>query len=210
MRMEQILAQRADASYAHMVQRDQTLITLYALQELAQSAAGIPGRKSVIWASGGLPFILNDPDSLMGIDTTLMSDYEQTWKVMNDANVAVYPVDAHGLVAPDIDMQSMTSKNTIGGQFPGTKGGRSQFSIDPAQNLQDSLRAFANATGGKACYNRNDLDQCFALAAEDASQYYMLTYYLPADDRARMAEAEGERCSAAWRDPRARTGLCWR
>lgn len=182
-RMGQILAQRADASYAHMVQRDQTLITLYGLQELAQSAAGIPGRKSVIWASGGLPFILSDPDSLMGIDTTLMSDYEQTWKAMNDANVAVYPVDVHGLVAPEIDMQSLASKNPIGGQFPGTNGNRSHFSIDPTQNQQDSLRAFANATGGKACYNRNDLDQCFALAAEDASQYYMLTYYLPADDR---------------------------
>jgi VWFA-related protein len=181
--MQQILAQRADASYRNFVQRDQTVITLYALQELAQSAAGIPGRKSVIWASGGLPFLVNDPNSLTGIDTTLMSNYEQTLRAMNDANVAVYPIDAHGLVAPDIAMQSMTSKNGLGGPLPAMNSRRSQFAIDPMKNLQDSLKAFADATGGKACYDRNDLDHCFALAAEDASQYYMLTYYLPADDR---------------------------
>jgi VWFA-related protein len=177
------LAQRADASYAHLVQSDQTLITLYALQELAQSIAGIPGRKSVIWASGGLPLILTDPTSLAGVDLSFMSAYQATWRALNDANVAVYPIDAYGLVAPEVNMQAEISKNPLGGQFPGLNGRPSKVSIDPVQNRQDSLRAFADATGGKACLNRNDLDHCFALATEDSSQYYMLTYYLPADDR---------------------------
>jgi hypothetical protein len=45
------------------------------------------------------------------------------------------------------------------------------------------MRNFAQATGGEACYNRNDLNQCAAMASQDSSQYYMLTYYLPKDDR---------------------------
>jgi VWFA-related protein len=179
--LTKLLAQHADASYAHMQQFDQTIITLYALQELAQSSSGIPGRKSAIWASGGLPFILSDPDSLGGIDTRAFSMYDETWRALNDANVAVYPIDAHGLVAPGGFADSRTPRNEHEAQFPSRRSRR--IPVIPAQNLQDSLKAFANATGGKVCYNRNDFDRCIALADEDSSQYYMLTYYLPEDDR---------------------------
>jgi VWFA-related protein len=179
--LAKLLAQSADASYAHMQHLDQTIITLYALQELAQSSSGIPGRKSVIWASGGLPFILSDPDSLNGIDIRSFSMYEETWRALNDANIAVYPIDAHGLVAPGGSADSRNPRNEHEPNFP-SRHSRG-IPVMPAQNLQDSLRAFADATGGKACYNRNDFDRCIALADEDSSQYYMLTYYLPEDDR---------------------------
>jgi VWFA-related protein len=179
--LTKLIAQQADASYAHMQQFDQTVTTLYALQELAQSSSGIPGRKSVIWASGGLPFILTDPDSLGGIDTRSFSMYEETWRALNDANVAVYPIDAHGLVAPNGEAESRTPRSQNNVKFPSRRS--RSFPVAPAENLQDSLKAFANATGGKACYNRNDFDRCIALADEDSSQYYMLTYYLPEDDR---------------------------
>ena len=34
--------------------------TLEAMQQIAQSAAGLPGRKALIWASAGFPFSIND------------------------------------------------------------------------------------------------------------------------------------------------------
>jgi VWFA-related protein len=183
--LQQIMSEKADADYAYFRQRDATLVTLSALEQLAQSSAGIPGRKSLIWVTGGLPFLLNDPNNLTGLDSSLMSNYQRTWQALNDANIAVYPIDAHGLFAPGVDMQSKalpSFRNDHGFQTPtGTR--RSTFQIHAQQNLQDSLRNFAQATGGEACYNRNDLNDCVALAGQDSSQYYMLAYYLPADDR---------------------------
>ncbi len=192
------MAQRADASYAHFQQFEQPVTTLYALQELAQSSSGIPGRKSVIWASGGLPFVLTDPNTLGGIDSRPVSMYEETWRALNEANVAVYPIDTHGLVAPTGNPESGNLGNGRNSQFSSRRP--NQLVISNAQNLKDSLRAFADATGGKACYNRNDLDRCFAVAEDDSSQYYMLSYYLPEDDRkpgwrklkVRVAPAHGE------------------
>jgi hypothetical protein len=40
------------------------------------------------------------------------------------------------------------------------------------------MENFADMTGGKAFYNRNDLDVAFQKAADDSSTYYMLGYYL--------------------------------
>jgi len=186
--LRQIISEKADADYAYYRQRDATLITLSALEQLAQSSAGIPGRKSLIWVTGGLPFVLNDPNSLIGIDTTLMDNYQRTWQALNDANISVYPIDAHGLVPRTVEMQSKqpsSSRNNPGFQVPSraSRANRPNFQIPTEQNSQDSLRNFAQATGGEACYNRNDLNECVAIAGQDSSQYYMLAYYLPADDR---------------------------
>jgi hypothetical protein len=42
----------------------------------------------------------------------------------------------------------------------------------------DTLREFADMTGGKAFYNTNDLAASFKRAADDASSYYLVGYYL--------------------------------
>ncbi|MDT8070552.1 MAG: VWA domain-containing protein [Terriglobia bacterium] len=73
--------------------------TLASLEQLAGALAGVPGRKSVIWATAGFPFILDDPESFENRGTELMDDYARIWKLLNSASVAVYPVDVTGLNA---------------------------------------------------------------------------------------------------------------
>ena len=181
--LAQALAQTADAQYVYQRQRDATYVTLSALEELAQSAAGIPGRKSLIWVTGGLPFTLIDPTGMTGIDTTMFQDYQRTWQALNDANVAVYPIDANGLLAEGVDMQNRLPQSNTTPGFGSKRPGAPNFNISNTRNLQDSLRGFAYATGGEPCVNRNDLDECASLALQDSAQYYMLAYYLPSDDR---------------------------
>lgn len=181
--LAQAMAQTADAQFVYQKQRDATYITLTSLEELAQSAAGIPGRKSLLWVTGGLPFTLIDPLGMTGIDTTMFQDYQRTWQALNDANVAVYPIDANGLLAEGVDMQNRLPQSNTTPGFGSKRPGAPSFNISNTRNLQDSLRGFANATGGEPCVNRNDLDECAGLAIQDSSQYYMLAYYLPADDR---------------------------
>ncbi len=181
----EILQERADAVYNVFRDRTATLTTLRALEQIAEAYTGVPGRKSLIWATGGLPFVLNDPDSITGMDTSMQEDYARTWRALNSANIAVYPIDVNGLTGPDLSRRGMQGPNRPVGTRP-SRGGLSAPTpnpINPVQNAQDSMKAFAHETGGRACYNNNDLAECFAHAASDSSQYYLLSYYLPSDDR---------------------------
>ena len=74
--------------------------TLNAFDMLARYLIGIPGRKNVIWFSGGFPLNVEpnvneaDPN-----DSVVRNDDEvrKTDNLLTRAQVAVYPVDARGL-----------------------------------------------------------------------------------------------------------------
>ncbi|HXN45062.1 MAG TPA: VWA domain-containing protein [Bryobacteraceae bacterium] len=61
---------------------------LIALRQLAKNLAGVPGRKTLVWLTSGFPL---SPEQ--------MSEVKATISECNKANVAVYPIDARGLVA---------------------------------------------------------------------------------------------------------------
>ena len=63
--------------------------TLRALRGLAKSLAAVPGRKILIFLSAGF-----------GITADTTPDLTAAIDACNKANVAVYPVDVRGLVAP--------------------------------------------------------------------------------------------------------------
>src|SRR6202035_4035794 len=77
--------------------------TLAGLEAIGNHLARVPGRKNLVWVSGSFPFS-------MGIDETLMDprrehrtfqeEAERASRALNNANVAIYPVDARGLM-PD-------------------------------------------------------------------------------------------------------------
>ena len=83
----------AMSGFTAMDQRDAAQRTLRALNQIAVAYGGIPGRKTLIWATAGFPFMINDPNAInyMGLD--LVDSYEQTWRALMSANLAVYPVD---------------------------------------------------------------------------------------------------------------------
>ncbi len=183
---------------------DSILATLHAFQHVAEAFAGIPGRKSLIWATASFPFAL-DPisgrimsptvynygamrqagfgdgrDSSGGLPTLpsmtqvrsddslkyLEPQYQRTLQMLSDANIAVYPVDARGLVVffPGADVSRIEGLGSYNAAI---------FEAD-RQTMED----FAGMTGGKAFYNRNDLDVAFGKAADDSANYYMLSYNL--------------------------------
>ena len=50
--------------------------------------------------------------------------------------------------------------------------------LGTAYGLMTTLQNFADATGGRAFFDSNDLQRGFREAVEDNSDYYMLGYYL--------------------------------
>jgi VWFA-related protein len=160
------------------------LDTLAAFKNIAGAYASIPGRKSLIWVTGGFPFTIDgskagsdgmpamDKDSLFDI----MSDYQSTWQALNDANVALYPVDMHGLQNTSMPIASYRTRR--GGDTAKQLG---KFANDRQNRNADNVgtfQTFAGETGGKAFYNDNDLVAGFRQAIDDTRSSYMLGYYL--------------------------------
>ncbi|MFI5087155.1 MAG: VWA domain-containing protein [Terriglobales bacterium] len=126
--------------------------TLESMQELARGLGAMPGRKSMIWVTGGMPYTSRE--------TRIVELYNQTWHAISAANIAVYPVD---LVVENPTLASAER--------------RGPTRISRGIDSQLVLRSFADYTGGTVCSFRSDLDTCFKKAVEDSSEYYMLSYY---------------------------------
>jgi VWFA-related protein len=188
--LQQALDDAAE-NFASFQRRVSIQITLDAMQQLAKAYTGLPGRKSLVWATGSFPFSVSDTsmglapagrDSLVDV----LPFYERTWQAINDANFAVYPIDARGLMAPSqIDASRRGIPGSSGrnrGGFP--RAGQSSATWTQTDSLA-TLSVIASATGGKAYYNSNDLAAGFREAAKDSSAYYLLSYYLDRDAAAK-------------------------
>jgi hypothetical protein len=72
-----------------------------ALQQLARYLSAIQGRKNLIWFSGSFP-ISFDPDPDQPLPFLAVRNYEdelrKTSELLTAARVAVYPVDARGMM----------------------------------------------------------------------------------------------------------------
>src|SRR5271166_1054811 len=169
----QTMMEDSELNFQAFQQRLAITYTLEGLQQIAQALGGFPGRKSLIWASGGFPFSVSDNtmqlapagrDSLVDV----LPMYEHTWQLLNDAQIALYPVDVKGLQVVSTPPASVSRPG------PNYARNMSWKNLD----TQGTLQTFASMTGGRAYYNSNDLVKGFRNAVNDSSQYYMLGYYL--------------------------------
>jgi VWFA-related protein len=133
------------------------MVTLQAFQHVSEAVAGIPGRKSLIWVTASFP---------LGLDPTPGGIHGRTLQMLNDANVAVYPVDARGPVVffGGADLSRIEGVNALNDSL-----------FEGSRNAMVDLAAM---TGGQAFLGRNDLDVAFQEAADDSASYYVLGYYL--------------------------------
>ncbi|HUR37244.1 MAG TPA: VWA domain-containing protein [Terriglobales bacterium] len=145
-------------------------ITLRSFSSLAQVLAKLPGRKSLIWFSGGLPF----PSDYKRYASNEIGDmYGRVLSELNDASVSVYPIHLRGLevVSPENDV-------TID-RYQRGAGLNTSAWYDRSNTRIDTARDIAYRTGGIAFVHTNDFAKALTRALEDGSGYYMLTYYVP-------------------------------
>ena len=151
--------------------------TARGLQSIGRYLAGIPGRKSLIWVSASFPLTVGFEDAL---DTgspsrewrTFRGEIEKATRSLNEANVAVYPVDARGLAPPGgLDVE--------GRLFPSQPGrlARGVPIYTPTPRNLDVIHLLAERTGGKAFYNTNDIGSAVRAALKDSEVTYTLGFY---------------------------------
>lgn len=158
--------------------------TLDALTALARMVSGYPGRKNLIWVSETFPIgIAPDPNlGLYAFDSMRSYDQDLTAaaETLMDAQVAVYPVDARGLTTSLMFESTANRINPAPGAVLGQPDQAKRRVDDEASTVlssQATMRDIAGLTGGKAYYNRNDLDTAIRNSIEDGSTYYTLAYY---------------------------------
>jgi VWFA-related protein len=163
-------------------------MTIDAMEELARYLSAIPGRKNLIWFSGSFP-ITFEPDSNQTSSRNVES-YADRIREASDlliaARVAVYPVDARGLMtSPIADASYVVSPNTMTVSNRGTASSHpvsSNIEIDDKKFMNqndeehESMKSIAEETGGKAFVNSNDLKGAVAEAVEDGDSYYTIGF----------------------------------
>src|SRR5262245_52919289 len=136
---------------------------LSALQTAAMMLRPLPEQKALVYFASGL--------RLNGVDN--QAQLRATVNAATRANVAIYPVDARGLVAQaplgDATVQSPRGIGMFTGQTATTL-------VTQFQRSQDTLYSLAKDTGGKALFDNNDLSLGIVQAAESIASYYILGY----------------------------------
>jgi VWFA-related protein len=168
--------------------------TAKALQAIAEHIARLPGRKNLIWVSGGFPldFGLDEMDINSTRDArSFNEDIERAARSLNDANVAIYPVDARGLIGMPSSLSASSRGPVFRAQSSGnsmstaTRGRTSPTSAPPANSMTinpdskifDTMNILAERTGGRASYNSNDIQGAIRRAIDDSRVTYVLGFY---------------------------------
>jgi len=146
-------------------------MTLEALNQIAASVTSIKGKKNLIWFTAGFPTITDPSVTNQPVCDNAghrgLPDYaaelRKTYGLLAAAQVAVFPVGAAGV-----------------GKYPNPVGSGFVDYGDPMMaEIELSFESMAEATGGTAFYNSNDLASLVSKAVEKGADYYTLTYSPP-------------------------------
>lgn len=140
---------------------DTVLRTMRALESIAHHLSGMPGRKNLVWVSSAFPLVSGAGGDggeaagpLSGAQFSTMGSYAQevrrASRVLSDSDVAVFPVDARGLMstAPQL--------------------------ADPRIA---TMQEIARRTGGRAFFERNDLDTGIRQVIDASRVSYSIGFY---------------------------------
>lgn len=195
----QMLAQIKDFTEESTADQNDVRVqyTFAALMSLGRTLSRYKGRKNLIWVSESIPVnIFADFNTITRVNPNAGSDgkiqgqntgyktnrsYQDRLaylgSLLTDAQVAVYPIDARGLIGSPL----YNVANNIAGQGGSGLGGMAMKAEGKqSEELFESHVAMldlADKTGGKAYYNRNDIDNALRDGIDDGSTYYMVGYY---------------------------------
>ena len=163
--------------------------TLDAFNSLATYLSALPGRKNLIWFSGSFPFGLGadsaTPQGAGDFHTESLDhlrDYSAqlhtTSDLLTTARIAVYPIDPTALPTPS--MFGSTQNNN--GSLHNNGATISQITQESSDELSahTTMDTIAEATGGRAFHNTNDLAGALSTVSNLNSDYYTIVY-VPTD-----------------------------
>ena len=155
--------------------------TVTAMDEMVDSLAGLAGRKALLYVSDGLPmkaaedlfYMVQQKFHYTPVITEMM-DFDASRMFRNLGNKA----NANGVTFYTIDAGGLRTYSSASVEVAEAgKAGMSSF-VDTVyiQSIQEPLRFLADATGGRAIINTNDISDDLLKIAADFNSYYSIGY----------------------------------
>src|SRR6202034_3255627 len=151
----------ADETEFNIFNTDQKLA---AIEQAAKMLASFPEKKALVYFSAGV--------NKTGVDN--QAQLEASINAAVKSNLAIYPVDARGLMADPPGGGASKAASRGAGIFNGSVYNSQRASINDSQ---ETLFTLAEETGGKAFLDSNDIEAGITQAQEGMSSYYLLGYY---------------------------------
>jgi VWFA-related protein len=174
--------------------------SLIILRQVARHLSAVTGHKNLVWVSSDNVFA-DWQSNQVSIDKTpkeVESFAQRAQEAMNDAHVAVYPMDVSQLetsaIGADIrtrnveltqaaaDTASLNAGTVVNNRTNGRNTAEMQQDIHP---IQGPIRMVADATGGRIIRRTGDLAAALTGVVEDGHATYLVSFSPPgpADDQ---------------------------
>lgn len=151
-------AAAAAAEIADMANLNRANTTAFAMEMIAKHMSGLPGRKKLIWIGGGFPARTSEIRRRVGRQQIETRDYttqiDKATRVLNEAQIAVYPIDSRPPCTPTCTADPMFMRPGI-----------------------DTMNLIAGATGGRAFYVVSDMAGAIEKSVQDSNITYRLGFY---------------------------------
>jgi VWFA-related protein len=154
---------------------DRVMATRRALEDIGRHLTRLPGRKSLVWITTAFP--------LLGHGFDFRPDMEKAARALNDANVALYAVDARGLTGSLAS--GMTGVSSADSKGPRTRPGgiRMPRVGGGFPSGTDTMDYLAGLTGGLVFINDNGIENLIQAAIDDGELTYTLGFYPLQDEQ---------------------------
>lgn len=151
--------------------------SIFPLLDLVKEQYRLPGRKSILYFSGGFP-----------INQSTEEPFKQIVSLANRANVSFYCIDTHGLTSYSTAGASNDAlKDAAASSMKNATSSTTGISTDQAKSTdkaydagnsdtQNAIGRLASQTGGTLIANTNDFKGPIRKITEEAQSYYEITY----------------------------------
>jgi len=151
----------ADETEFNLFNTDQKLA---AIEDVVHKLSALPEKKVLVYITNGI--------SKTGIEN--QAQLEASINAAVKANVAIYPIDARGLMADPPGGGASKAASRGSGIFNGSAYNSQRAAINDSQ---ETLSTLASETGGKVFLDSNDLSLGIVQAKNEFRSYYILGYY---------------------------------
>lgn len=170
------MSQHEAESYAAMNIMGPAAAVRDSLKEIARHLAKVPGRKTVAWVTTA--FRAYDLD--LGLD--FRPEIEQAAQALNNANAALYPVDARGLMGVIANGLVPIMPADARGPLPASPRMINRMMQRPRDESNppgfDTEQMLSSLTGGQMFFNKsNAIEESIETAAADGDFTYTLGFY---------------------------------
>jgi VWFA-related protein len=163
----------ADERSEQFLRRNRASLSMSALEAIARHMSAIPGRKNLVWITGGVPMmaIIGTGMGPGGDIINLTPLFYRTAEKVAQSGVALYITDARG-VRVGVNQTTRFIPNNPSQVILDNR----QFSDDPLPGMM----LLASQTGGRVT-NTNELTEGLHRAREDQQAVYSAAFYVPDD-----------------------------